>query len=127
MKYQYYGYNLPFLGGSQNILSMQVDERLIKNDLIQLLLTSPGERVMRPDFGTMLRGFLFENIDDPGALSTLRENIITQITKYEQRVTINDITITGNSATHKITVVVNVSPINQPLTEYLIEVNSVNQ
>lgn len=35
------------------------DGRLVRDLLEQLLLTSPGERVMRPDFGTGLGRLLF--------------------------------------------------------------------
>lgn len=91
----WFGINAPFIGGSQNILSRQEDERLIKNDLLQLLLTAPGERVMRPDFGTSIREFLFENANTVD-LDELRTNIETQIEIFETRVTITDIQINPN-------------------------------
>ena len=36
----------------------------IKQNFKMLLLTSPGERVMEPEFGVGMRRFLFENYDD---------------------------------------------------------------
>jgi|9_EtaG_2_1085328.scaffolds.fasta_scaffold14486_2 hypothetical protein len=35
----------------------------VKQNLKNLILTSPGERVMIPEFGVGIRNFLFENID----------------------------------------------------------------
>ena len=36
----------------------------VKQNFKMLVLTSPGERVMVPDFGVGLRNFLFEAMDD---------------------------------------------------------------
>lgn len=89
-KASFYGFNPPFLGGPQNILSRQEDERLIKNDILQLLLTIPGERVMRPDYGVNLRNFVFENLVSSD-LSLLRSHIIEQLGAYEPRVNVTSI------------------------------------
>jgi len=91
----FYGFNSPFMGGKEKVLSRQVDEKLIRNDLLQLLLTAPGERVMRPDFGSPIRPFLFEQMT-AADLSTLKDGIITAIEKFEPRVTVTDVTIESN-------------------------------
>lgn len=87
----FFGFNPPFIT-QNNILPSMVDERLIKNDLIQLLLTSPGERVMRADFGTKIRKYVFEPLT-PKDINALKQNIIEAIKKYEQRVTTTNIKI----------------------------------
>lgn len=87
-KATFYGFNPPFIGGQQNIMSRQEDDRLIKNDILQLLLTVPGERVMRPSYGVNLRNFVFENIVRAD-LSILKSEIEQQIRIYEPRVTLN--------------------------------------
>lgn len=81
----YYGYNPPFFGGHQNVLSKQTGDRLIKNDLVQLILTSRGERVMRPFWGTVVRGSLFETMTE-SLLSTIEQNITDTIRTYEPRI-----------------------------------------
>ncbi len=83
----FYGFNPPFVGGQQKYFSRQEDERLIKNDLLQLLLTVPGERVMRPDFGVNLRNVVFEQLDDI-TIQILREDIISAIKRYEPRINV---------------------------------------
>jgi phage baseplate assembly protein W len=88
----YYGYNPPFFGGHQKVMSRQSADRLIKNDILQLLLTAPGERLMRPTWGTNIKPSLFENIDE-NVISGLVANIEAALRVYEPRVSLSaDIT-----------------------------------
>lgn len=100
---RWFGINAPFLGGAQNVLSRQVDERLIRNDLLQLLLTAPGERVMRPLFGTRIREFLFDNAVDQD-LQELRQDIRTQIESFERRVTVTDVLVQSDPDNNLLTI-----------------------
>ena len=102
---EFYGYNPPFIGGSQNIMSRQEDIRLIKNDLLQLLLTIPGERVMREDFGVNLRNIVFEQLDDQ-TLLLLKSDISVAIDTYEPRVSLDDLTIERDDDNNRINVFV---------------------
>lgn len=90
---KYFGMNPPFIGGQQNVLSRQEDEQLIKNDLLQLLLTVPGERVNRPNFGVRLRSFVFEQGTQPD-IALLEREVSNAIRKYEPRVRIEFLQIT---------------------------------
>lgn len=81
----FYGFNVPFIGGPQNVFSRQEDDRLIKNDILQLLLTVPGERVMRPLYGVQLRSFVFEQSTDAD-ISILQSEISQSIVEFEPRV-----------------------------------------
>lgn len=63
MKAFYFGFNPPFRD-NRGIMARQEDSRLIKNDILQLLLTLPGERVHRPTFGTVLRSSVFDPLTD---------------------------------------------------------------
>lgn len=66
----------------------------IKSDLLQLLLTEPGERVMMPEFGTPLRKFLFEP-NDFSVLQQVREVIANSIGAWEPRIAVQDIEVTN--------------------------------
>ncbi len=88
----WFGANAPFIGGNQNVLSLQTDEKLVRNDLLQLLLTAPGERIYRPTFGTDIRKFLFEQITDD-SIDQLKRNIAAAILKWEPRVTVSSIVV----------------------------------
>jgi phage baseplate assembly protein W len=95
-KAKMYGYNPPFIGGSQNIMSRQEDKELIKNDLLQLLLTVPGERVMRPSYGVNLRNFVFEDLTDV-ALEILRDELVNKISEYERRIKVRKVDVVGDT------------------------------
>jgi len=88
----WYGYNPPFING-RSILPLQQDTRLIKNDLLQLLLTNPGERVMRSSLGSPIPRLQFESVTSL-EIEAVREDILTAVATYEPRVTISDVQIT---------------------------------
>jgi phage baseplate assembly protein W len=90
-KSTYFGFNPPFYRDGR-VMPVQTDERLIKNDLLQLLLTSPGERVFRPDFGTELRRSMFEPIDD-FQVGNIKNSIARSIDQFEPRVRVSEIFI----------------------------------
>ena len=74
---------------------------LLLQDIQQLLLTIPGERVNRPDFGCNLRDQVWENMDaaqvnGAGAIRQALEN-------FEPRITILDVNSTSNYNTGLIT------------------------
>ena len=50
----------------------------VKSNLLNVLLTEPGERVFKPNFGVGLRSYLFENSND---FALLEERINNQINK----------------------------------------------
>jgi len=67
----------------------------IKSDLLILLLTNPGERVMLPEFGTPLRKLVFEQNDEFLA-STARNMIIDSIGRWEPRIAVQAIDVSAN-------------------------------
>lgn len=97
MKATYFGFNPPFLTPNGAVLPTQTDERLIKNDLLQLLLTVPGERPFRPTFGSPLKQALFETIDSL-SLSNLKNGILRAIKLNEPRVTVTDLRLSTDGA-----------------------------
>lgn len=118
---RYFGYNAPFIGGVQNVMSRQVDERLIKNDLQQLIMTLPGERVYRPGFGTSARAIVFETVTDDD-LTGLEQEIKVAIEKNEDRVKVDKVTCTALDDGQSITIRVDVSLTTQPLVKYIFEI-----
>ena len=64
----------------------------VKSDLLVLLLTEPGERVMLPEFGTPLRQYFFEPND-----STVAQNVKSTISKaislWEPRIAVQNIDV----------------------------------
>lgn len=65
---------------------------LVKNNLRQLILTTRGERVMLPDFGTNLKNYLMEPLDQ-ALLSQIRREILEAVTKYAANVTVTKLQV----------------------------------
>lgn len=83
-----YGLKFPF-GNLENglFLKKASDLELIKSNLNQLLLTTQGERVMLPGFGTNLKNYLMEPLDQ-ALLSQIRRDILEAIYKYAPNVSV---------------------------------------
>jgi uncharacterized protein len=92
MTNDWYGINYPFSGGTQNVLTRQSGTRLVKNDILQLLYTNPGERVYRPDYGVGITMYAFDMNDD-ATMADLQTRIRNQMAQYETRVSIDSLDI----------------------------------
>lgn len=128
IKSKWFGFNPPFVTDGR-FISYQEDERLIKNDLKQLLLTIPGERVMRPTFGTNLRRFLMEDITKTSLL-LLRENILEAIAREEPRISVSKLGIIDKSEQNMIIVEIqgalSIDPANSIVLDIPISFDEVN-
>lgn len=70
---------------------------MLLQDIQQLLLTSPGERVGRPEYGTGLRELIWENIDTavkegPGLIKTALDT-------FEPRINVTKVDVSANNNT----------------------------
>ena len=83
------GVSLPFNGpGVFNSTYTTKDQ--VKSNLVNLLLTDVGERVMNPNFGCDLRKFLFEGITDDNS-ETLINSLTDSISVFVPQITVRDI------------------------------------
>ena len=99
------GVSLPFNGpGVFNSTYTTKDQ--IKSNLVNLLLTSTGERVMNPNFGTELRKFLFEGITDSN-LELLKNSLLNSIAIYIPDITVTNISIVPDTDYNLINLSVN--------------------
>jgi phage baseplate assembly protein W len=98
MRAQWYGYNAPF-GILNGGTTWQANEKLIKNDILQILLTAPLERVMRPGYGSPIPVYVFEGITED-SLEQLRGAIQVAVEKYETRAEITRIDIDSDPDTN---------------------------
>lgn len=92
---EFLGCPYPIVKTSRGFLATQKSINQIKSDLLCLLLTNPGERVMLPDFGTPLRKLIFEP-NDAVLADKARDMIIASIRIWEPRVVIQAIEVTSN-------------------------------
>lgn len=102
-------------------MSRQEDEKIIKNDLLQLLLTVPGERVYDLNFGVNLRSMVFDQMEE-GTIETLRQEIYNKVTTYEPRVSLSMIDIRMNDPGNAMIVQVVGSLKNDPNTVLNLEI-----
>ena len=86
------GFPYPVVKSPKGYFYSQSGVSQIKSDLLILLLTNPGERVMQPAFGTPLRTLLFEPNDATTALAA-KNMIINSIKRWEPRIAIQNIEV----------------------------------
>jgi hypothetical protein len=90
------GLPYPIVKHPLGLLRTQKGMNQIKSDLLVLLLTEPGERVMLPEFGTPLKQFFFEQ-NDSIIVEKVKDTIAESIRNWEPRVAITQIDVTNSS------------------------------
>jgi phage baseplate assembly protein W len=98
------GVSIPFNGGGVFKSTFSTKDQ-IKSNLINLLLTYKGERVLNPQFGADLPRLLFEPINND-TLIKIENQIVTSVSTYIPEITITNIEITPD--TDENTIYVNV-------------------
>lgn len=94
---RFLGLPYPIIKHPRGLLRTQSGINQIKSDLLVLLLTNPGERVMLPSFGTPLNLLLFEP-NDTIIVEQARQMIIDSISTWEPRVTIDQLEVTSGTS-----------------------------
>ena len=69
-----------------------VDADLIKQDLINHFNIRKGEKLMNPNFGTVIWGMLFEPLTNDVKNQIVKD--ITDIINYDPRVNVNNVEVT---------------------------------
>jgi hypothetical protein len=73
-------------------LAWVVGEENVRQSIRILLLTEPGERLMREEFGCGLRRFLFEP-NTPATRQLIQERITRAIARWEPRVAVETVEV----------------------------------
>lgn len=85
-------FSLPFRVDSLGRSATTTDPVTIgRQQLTTFLLTQPGERVMRPDFGAPIRDSLFESLD-PVTTHLLRTRVQDRVRSWVPTVVLRDLT-----------------------------------
>jgi len=87
------GVSLPF---NKPFSSTYTTKDQIKSNLVNLLLTDIGERVMNPLFGCNLKRFIFEGITDAN-IESLKINLLNSISIFIPEITVIEIVIAPNT------------------------------
>lgn len=91
---KFLGLQYPLTRTPRGILAQKKNIDQIKADLLQLLLTNPGERVMMPLFGTPLRE-LFFNPNDELLVEEAKRMLAESLKVWEPRIVVTNIIITN--------------------------------
>ncbi|MCP3870899.1 MAG: GPW/gp25 family protein, partial [Gammaproteobacteria bacterium] len=83
-------------GGTQVSGTTSQDHAHIRESILQILGTSPGERFMNPEFGSKLKDLVFEQNDEV-LKGLIRHYVNDAIRRWEKRVVITGISY-GDSA-----------------------------
>lgn len=78
--------------GADGRLAWAKGEENVRQAIRILLLTEPGERIMREEFGCGLRRFLFEP-NTPATRELIRDRITRAIERWEPRVALENVQV----------------------------------
>jgi phage baseplate assembly protein W len=92
MALKYPGVPYPITKNPKGFFFIQDGINQIKSDMLILLLTNPGERVMLPTYGTPLRKLMFEP-NDPKLIIETKNMIARSLKLWEPRVAITQIEV----------------------------------
>lgn len=92
----YKGLAFPFKRSTTAFPAEAVDDDLIKQSLVQIIMTGVEERVMRPGFGTRAYAFIFEN-DNLVLQETIRTEVMAAIAKFERRVIVRSVDVASEN------------------------------
>lgn len=98
------GVSLPFNGPVAFNSTYSTSDQ-IKSNLINLLLTNKGERVMNPQFGADLKTVLFEGITEDTS-ELIKNLIITNVSIFVPEVTVTNVSTVRNQDTNTISVTI---------------------
>ncbi len=98
-----YSPKLPLLiNDSNGYENNQTVLEVIQQNLKMVLLTSPGERIMDPNFGVGMKRYLFEQ-NDSSTYSRIKARIRRQVKEYMGYIVIEDVLFNSESNNDNIT------------------------
>ena len=89
-----------------------VDLEVLSSSVKMLMLTSKGERVMQPEYGTNIRATLFE-LKTSGVESVVQNDISEALSRWEPRVAIQKLSVSWISDREVVVTAVLISRLNQ--------------
>ena len=91
------GWAFPLRVNTQGGIALVRRERELEEAMRLILATYPGERPMRPLFGSRVRDWVFRGSDNE-SLSLLKIEVMNSIHRWEPRVEIEQVVITRDGA-----------------------------
>ena len=109
------GLDLPF-NANGVFRSTYQSKDAVKVNLVNYLLTNPGERIGNPSFGAGLRNFVFEQITDDN-LEFLEDKLQEDINNNIPNINLQNVVVTGTPDLNTITVAIDYSIAQTGITD----------
>ncbi len=87
------GWSFPVQPGSDGEIAMAAFEEDIRQAILIIMQTDPGERVMRPDFGAGLNALVFEPVNTT-TMALVKHRVEQALILWEPRINLTDVTVT---------------------------------
>jgi phage baseplate assembly protein W len=111
------GVNLPF--SEPGVFTSNYQTRdAIKNNLINYLLTNPGERIENPSFGAGLREYIFTQIDNQD-FTFIKEDLQLKIEENFDNIQLEEVSVFENENENTINVNIDYSIPNTGMNDTL--------
>jgi len=75
-------------------IEVDFDEAAIRNSIVNIFNTTPGERFLIPEFGANLRKYLFKPVTESVA-NQIGRTVLNAVEKWEPRVTVEHVRVEG--------------------------------
>jgi uncharacterized protein len=86
------GWSFPIALDRDSHILMTADEKNIRDSIWIILATSPGERVMRPDFGCRLHDLVF-SVNDAAMNGQVTWEVHQALVRWEPRIDVLDVDV----------------------------------
>ena len=98
--------SFPFrVGADGRAVQISTLEEHVRDELMQLLLTNPAERLFLPEFGGGVRRLVFEGADDATTGSMAKALITQNIRRWlDHRITLESLDVTVENETIEVTI-----------------------
>jgi len=96
------------------------NENAIARSIRNIVFTVPGEKFFNENFGSIISGALFENLDDISAV-LIKEEIENSIRNYEPRVKLRSVLVNANYDNNSFDVTITYSVIGANVTPQQLE------
>lgn len=99
------GMAFPFKQSSVGFPAQVEDAALIRQSVIQIIMTPRGTRIMRPDFGASVLDFVFENNDELLVIQIQRE-VRAALGKWEPRIVVTRVDVVRDADQGEVSVTI---------------------
>ena len=90
------GWHFPLALDRRRELAQVAYEEDIRQAILIILGTDPGERVMRPDFGAGLNALLFEPLNT-ATMTLARQRVERALIRWEPRIEVQEVSVTADN------------------------------